>query len=123
MDFISIEGYKSIKNERIELQPINILIGANGSGKSNFISFFDFLNRLYDRKLNEYIALKGGANKILHKGQKETTAISFNVSFDKQKNTYSATLVLGNDGFVFTKENLGYKDNDCNISFFGREAN
>ena len=67
MDYIEISGYKSIKNTRIDLAPINILIGANGSGKSNFISFFDFLNRLYNRKLNEYVALKGGDNKILQK--------------------------------------------------------
>jgi AAA15 family ATPase/GTPase len=41
MDYIRISGYKSIKPERIDLKPINILIGANGSGKSNFI-FFEF---------------------------------------------------------------------------------
>jgi len=122
MDFISIEGYKSIKNEQIALQPINILIGANGSGKSNFISFFEFLNRLYHRKLNDYIALKGGANKILHKGQKKTTDISFQISFNKEKNTYSATLVSGNDGFVFTKEDLGYNDNHWDISQSEREG-
>ncbi len=37
MDYIEISGYKSIKSERIDLAPINLLIGANGSGKSNFI--------------------------------------------------------------------------------------
>ena len=79
MDYIEISGYKSINSERIDLNPINILIGANGSGKSNFISFFDFLNRLYNRKLNDYIALSGGDNKILHKGQKTTDRISFRV--------------------------------------------
>ncbi|MBN2166320.1 MAG: AAA family ATPase [Marinilabiliaceae bacterium] len=54
MDFIEISGYKSIHNESIDLKPINLLIGANGSGKSNFISFFDFLNKLYNRNLNEF---------------------------------------------------------------------
>ncbi|MDR1847252.1 MAG: AAA family ATPase [Bacteroidales bacterium] len=43
MDKIEIKGYKLIKDLSLELKPINILIGANGSGKSNFISFFDFL--------------------------------------------------------------------------------
>ena len=43
MDYIKISGYKSIKDEKIDLKPINIFIGANGSGKSNFISFFEFL--------------------------------------------------------------------------------
>ena len=41
IDKITIEGYKSIKSLRdFELKNINILIGANGVGKSNFISAF-----------------------------------------------------------------------------------
>jgi predicted ATPase len=42
MDYIKIAGYKSIKDIHLDLMPINILIGANGSGKSNFISFLIF---------------------------------------------------------------------------------
>lgn len=70
MDYIKIKGFKSIKDTYIEIAPINILIGANGSGKSNFISFFDFIHAIYNLKLNEYTALKGGGDKILHKGKK-----------------------------------------------------
>ncbi|MDA3816452.1 MAG: AAA family ATPase [Prolixibacteraceae bacterium] len=106
MDYIEISGYKSIKSERIDLTPINLLIGANGSGKSNFISFFDLLNRLYNKNLNEYIALTGGENKILHKGQKVTDTISFKVEFENGINGYSATLKLGADGFIVTEEHL-----------------
>lgn len=122
MDYIEINGYKSIKKAKVKLAPINILIGANGSGKSNFISFFDFLNRLYNRKLNEYIALKGGENKILHKGKKQTDTISFKMEFGNGQNGYSASLQSGTDGFVFTIENLIYKGNSKDISVFGSEA-
>ncbi|HVA97508.1 MAG TPA: AAA family ATPase [Bacteroidia bacterium] len=123
MDYIEINGYKSIKNVRVDLAPINILIGANGSGKSNFISFFDFLNRLYNRKLNEYIALKGGDNKILHKGKKNTDTIAFKMEFGNGQNGYSARLQSGTDGFVFLRENLIYKGNPRDISRAGNEAN
>lgn len=123
MDYIEIAGYKSIKSERINLTPINILIGANGSGKSNFISFFDFLNRLYNKNLNEYIALTGGENKILHKGQKITDSISFKVEFENGNNGYSAVLNLGTDGLVFTDERLIYKsDKGVKISRSDRES-
>ena len=122
MDYIEISGYKSIKNERIDLNPINLLIGANGSGKSNFISFFTFLNRLYNKKLNDYIEISGGANKILHKGKKHTDRISFKIEFDNGQNGYSATLVSGVDGFVFTKEILYYKGNGWDISSSSKEA-
>lgn len=122
MDYIEISGYKSIKKIRLDLSPINILIGANGSGKSNFISFFDFLNKLYNRKLNEYIALKGGDNKILHKGKKNTDTITFKMEFDNGQNGYSAILQSGTDGFVFLKEDLIYKGDPKDISRFGTEA-
>lgn len=123
MDYIEISGYKSIKSERIDLKPINLLIGANGSGKSNFISFFDFLNRLYNKNLNEYIALTGGENKILHKGQKVTDTISFKVEFENGNNGYSANLKLGTDGLIFTEERLIYRsDSGIDISRSDREA-
>jgi len=123
MDYIEIAGYKSIKNERIQLKPINILIGANGSGKSNFISFFDFLNRLYHRKINEYIALSGGPNKLLYKGQKITEKIVFKIEFDGGKNGYAAILTLGAESFIFSEERLIYKsDWGEDISRAYREA-
>jgi len=123
MDYIEIEGYKSIKSARIDFQPINILIGANGSGKSNFISFFEFLNRLYNRKLSDYIALSGGENKILHKGKKVTDKIYFRTEFDNGQNGYSATLTSGSDSFVFTDERLVYKsDKGADISASDTEA-
>lgn len=123
MDYLEISGYKSIRHAKIILSPINIFIGANGSGKSNFISFFDFLNRLYNRKLNEYIALNGGDNKILHKGKKHTDTISFKIEFDNGQNGYSAILKLGTEGFVFTEEKLIYKrDGGKDISRYSNEA-
>lgn len=63
MDRIEIKGYKSFKNFTLDLSPINILIGSNGSGKSNFLSFFEFLNHLYEQKLTEYVALNGGLDR------------------------------------------------------------
>ena len=58
MNKIDINGYKSIRQLSLELKPINILIGANGSGKSNFLSFFDFLKQIYRRNLQESVSIK-----------------------------------------------------------------
>ena len=63
---IQIQNFKSIKNSGlVELKPINILIGANGVGKSNFISFFKFLNKLYEKELQLHIAQNGRAENFL----------------------------------------------------------
>jgi len=41
---VSIKGYRSIREVEVELGSLNVLIGANGAGKSNFVSFFKMLN-------------------------------------------------------------------------------
>ena len=44
---VTIEGFKSIRLIKdLPLRPINILIGANGSGKSNFLEAFVFLEEI-----------------------------------------------------------------------------
>jgi predicted ATPase len=123
IDYIEIKGYKSIKGARLALRPINILIGANGSGKSNFISFFEFLNRVYDRKLTTYVALNGGTEKMLHKGSKITDRISVDIEFDEGENGYMFELQQGVESFVFLKEYLVYRgDKGWDIARGGDEA-
>ena len=121
MDKIEIKGYKSFKDLKLDLRPINILIGSNGSGKSNFLSFFEFLNRLYEQKLTEYVALEGGIDKFFFQGSKVTDAIYANIDF--QDNSYSFELKEGDNKFVFSQEGLGYRRVSYNIAGFGNEAN
>ena len=124
MDYIEIKGYKSIKDARIELRPINILIGANGSGKSNFLSFFEFLNHLYERKLTEYIALNGGEDKFLHHGSKITEQLQAILSFNNQVTIYAFTLQKGTEGLLFSGEHILYAStHGVDIADFTKEAN
>ena len=120
MDRIEIKGYKSFKNLALDLHPINILIGSNGSGKSNFLSFFEFLNRLYEQKLTEYVALGGGIDKYFFQGSKVTDAIYANVRF--ADNFYLFELKEGDNKFVVSKEGLGYHNGYYDIAQFGNEA-
>lgn len=78
---ISIEGYKSIKQLEIGLGPVNILLGANGAGKSNFISVFALLRSIYQQQLQWFVAKKGGADRLLYYGKKHTQQISVDIAF------------------------------------------
>ncbi len=120
MDYIKIAGYKSIKEAEIEIRPVNILIGANGSGKSNFLSLFDFLNAIYEQKLASHVALGSGVEKILHKGLKVTDTIGVRVGFDK--NAYSFVIKYGESGFVFTKEKVWYDNSPFDIASMKPES-
>ncbi len=82
IDTITARGFKSIEAiENLQLRSINILIGANGSGKSNFIGVFAFLQAFWEGRLTQYVAVDGGAERFLHFGSKQTPSLFFRVHF------------------------------------------
>ncbi|MCP4488086.1 MAG: AAA family ATPase [Gammaproteobacteria bacterium] len=100
---IIIRGFKSIKSLDLKMSPINILIGANGSGKSNFISIFNFLRNLSEGKLQKYVETQGFANVLFHFGSKETSNIT--IDLEVGLNRYHVDFSHGsNDTLVFDKE-------------------
>lgn len=81
---IQVKGFKSIREMDLELRPLNILIGANGSGKSNFLSVFDLMRWVIRKKedLAVYVMKAGGADTLLHFGQKVTQDMEFKFDFE-----------------------------------------
>lgn len=83
-----LKGYKSIAECDIKLGMLNVLIGANGAGKSNFIGFFKLIGKILDKNLQLYVGEVGGPDAILHFGRKKTE-------------TLDAKLYFGNNGYQF----------------------
>ena len=109
LDYVSIKGFKSISSiEKLELQPVNILIGPNGSGKSNFIGAFSFLHAIREGRLQQYVTSAGGSEKLLHFGSKTTKQISFHLSFMNQVNQYELELSPTEDDSLFPSEETAY---------------
>lgn len=104
---IKIEGFKSIKTLDLKLSPINILIGSNGVGKSNFISFFKLVNNIYEQRLQQY-SLKSGVDNLLHYGRKNTTEIKGYLDFGN--NAYQFNLLPSDEGSLF----IGREDSILN---------
>ena len=93
LDWITVEGFKSIKRiDRLPLEPINIVIGANGSGKSNLIGVFSFLREIRSGRLQEYVIRSGGADRILHFGSRMTPELRMQVSFGGEVGRYEIEL-------------------------------
>lgn len=102
---LSISGYKSIRElNDFEIRPLNVLIGANGAGKSNLISFFRLLNAIFQQRLQVYSAQKGGAEKLLYYGSKTTGHIKVELRFDSDlsniENGFEFKLVPADDNRV-----------------------
>ena len=97
---IEIENFKSIQKMDLELSPINVLIGANGVGKSNFIGFFKLLKSMYDGNLQNYLAEEVGADNVLYFGLKNSDYLSGRIEFDKI-NAYYFELRDNKEGDLF----------------------
>ena len=100
LESINIMGFKSIRYVDVKLRDINVLIGANGSGKSNFLEIFSLLQVIHEGSLRDqiggplrqYVARTGGANRLLHFGSKITEEIEIHVRFQDPTNRYRITL-------------------------------
>jgi predicted ATPase len=106
---VILEGFKSIRSMDLELRPLNVLIGSNGAGKSNLVSFFKMLNEMMAGRLQQYIATSGRAQSLLHYGPKVTPQINARLEFevDNGVDTYTMRLFhAAGDTLVFTEESL-----------------
>lgn len=101
---LSIHGFKSIRElNNLSLNNLNVLIGANGAGKSNFISFFRLLARLMAGELNYYVAKSGGPDAFLHYGRKRTPQMAAEMYFGN--NGYKLVLEpTQSNSLIFAKE-------------------
>lgn len=109
---IEIKGYRSIKDASLELRKLNVLIGANGAGKSNFVSFFKMLNEMMAGRLQEYVGKTGRGQSVLHFGPKVTPQLEAVLEFEEGDvfDTYYMRLFhAANDIVLFADESLDYK--------------
>jgi predicted ATPase len=107
---LSIKGFMSInKLDQLKLNQINVLIGANGVGKSNFFSYFRMLGELVEKRLQVWMRKQGGADRILTYGVKETNQLESFIKFGLHG--YKCVLAPTIDsGFTFLEESLYYDD-------------
>ncbi len=114
---IQLKGFKSIdvEGQDIPIQDITILLGANGSGKSNLISFFKMLNYIMTGALQTYIGDSGWADSLLYYGSKKTPRLTATISFANTEDTdryqFSLAHTVG-DTLIFTEETLLWHQHD-----------
>ncbi|MGI9303007.1 MAG: AAA family ATPase [Gammaproteobacteria bacterium] len=128
---ITIQGFKSIAEcEELNLGPINVVIGANGAGKSNFLEVFSFLHAIREGGLQDYVGRAGGADKLLHFGSRFTPKMFIHISFEGGISQYDITLEASDDDELIPTDEICYfwdKANyqqpyDTSVSRRGKEA-
>jgi predicted ATPase len=110
---VVIKGYKSIAFDKpvtLSLGDVNILLGANGAGKSNIISFFKMLSYMMSKSFARYVEIAGTANSLLHYGAKRTPILEGDLTFSDGENsidTYRFKLAsAAPDRLIITEETV-----------------
>lgn len=101
----------SISGASLEFGDITILLGANGVGKSNLVSFFSMLNYMMTGSLQNYIAERGFADSFLYFGSKQTREVFARIEFvdNRATDNYQFRLThAAGDILIFTEETLSY---------------
>jgi predicted ATPase len=110
-----VEGFTSIRSAALELRDLNVLVGANGAGKSNFIRALGLLGRIVDNELGLYVGLSGGANALLSADPTVPRRIHLEVESDV--GGYSAELVpAAGDALIFFDETIWRDDTGATAS-------
>lgn len=116
---IELAGFKSIRTmDPLNLGKLTVLIGANGSGKSNFASLFSMLNFAMTGALQYWIGERGGADGLLHYGAKTTPQMTLDLEYETEDgvNRYHARLVhAAPDTLMFGDETVSFKRHDAQL--------
>ncbi len=114
---LKLEGYKSFQKEEVNFGDVTVLLGANGAGKSNLVSFFEMLGFLSTGSLQEFIGRAGYSDSILFGGRRMTPLLRATVEFvredpagEEHREIYWMRLGDASpDTLIFLDERAGYR--------------
>lgn len=129
---IKVSNFKSFDELEVDLRPLNIVVGGNAAGKSNFLEIFRFLRDLDLYGLENAVSLQGGmkylgnirssskkpvsikisATNPISEGEKE---IFYQISFRKKSDSQSEIELIEE------KARLPYSDDEIDLPLQGED--
>ena len=93
---VAVQGFRSLQDVCIEDVPgVTVLIGANGSGKSNLIRFFEMLSwMLKSRRLAGFVGMHGGGSDQLFGGSETTPSMQADLRIETDRGSNDYRFVL-----------------------------
>ena len=117
IESVKVLGFRSLADVELSGMPrATVLIGANGSGKSNVMRFFDMMSwMIRSRQLGEFVARGGGASDQLFGGSRRTPRMEAKIAIrtDVGLNSYKFALSHAHpDRFLFSEEGFKFDRDD-----------
>lgn len=82
---IRASNFKSFDELEVELLPLNIIVGANAAGKSNFLEIFRFLSDVSEHGVENAVSLQGGMEYLANLRIGTSRPVSLELSTDSQE--------------------------------------
>ena len=109
---ITVKGFKSVRDlNEFNLGDLNVIIGANGAGKSNFVQIFRMLMAMTQKNFSKFVLERGGADSFLFNGPKVTPMIHMEFEFASDSphrtgsNSYKVSLTpTADEKFLVSEE-------------------
>lgn len=125
---VTVSGYRSYSSDRemtIDLGDVNLIIGANGAGKSNFISFLEMISYMATDGLSQFVGRNGFARSLIYYGHfRASVSGRFQFGDGISEDIYSFAMEPAADGSLFiSSETVLWRKNreDKDIKPFVRE--
>src|SRR3989442_9408053 len=71
---VSVRGFRSIPSQTVRMTNPMVLVGANGSGKSNFVDVFSILSEAAEQPLQAVFDRRGGISAVRHRTPARTNS-------------------------------------------------
>ena len=116
IESLHVKGFRTLADFKADSLPrAAVLISANGAGKSNFIRFFEMLaTMIRDRRLNEFVQSRGGADDQLFGGNRTCRRMEAELAIrtESGRSDYRFALAYSQpDRFIFEDEAFRFARN------------
>ncbi len=102
---LTVRGFRSIRSlENFEVRGINVLIGANGAGKSNLLGVFRSVSELARGRWHIHVKQEGGPDALLFGGRRTAPSLEIALSFDRGHYRYTFSAEAAGDDLVLGRE-------------------
>lgn len=114
---VGLRNYKSIEFCDVTLSPLTYLVGANGSGKSNFLDALHLVRDALSSSLDNAMNERGGLSEVRRRSSGHPTNFGIRLDFrlpDEQSGFYAFTVgALASGGYEVQKE-------ECSVGGVGK---
>lgn len=92
---LDVEGYRSLRQLSWEPGDLNVVIGPNGTGKSNLLRIMELVSRAAEGSLSKTIQSAGGIAQLAWDGQAEAISVRLKMApTEPERNGESMTYEL-----------------------------